>query len=83
MQFTVRISDEYGEKLALIAKNIGLKKSEIARMALKQFTDQILGETQDVPYEKISHLLGSAESGIKDLGQNHRDHLIKKIRKVS
>ena len=82
MQFTVRISDDYGEKIALIAKDIGLKKSEVVRMALKQFTDEILGETKGTPYKKVRHLLGSAESGIKDLGQHHREHLIKKLRKV-
>ncbi|MCP4107945.1 MAG: hypothetical protein GY749_20770 [Desulfobacteraceae bacterium] len=75
MQFTVRISDDYGEKLALIAKNIGLKKSEIVRLALKQFTDEILGESQEMPYEKVSHLLGIAESGINDLGQRHKNDL--------
>ncbi len=33
------------------------------------------------PYHKVSHLIGTAESGIGDLGQNHREHLRKKIRK--
>jgi len=29
---------------------------------------------------KAKHLLGVAESGVTDLGQNHRRHLIKKIK---
>jgi len=28
------------------------------------------------------HLLGTTESGIKDLGKRHREHLVGKIRKV-
>ncbi len=33
------------------------------------------------PFQKVRHLLGVAESGVKDLGENHRAYLMKKIRK--
>lgn len=83
MQFTVRMPDEYGEKIVMLADKMGLKKSDIARLALKQFVEENLGRDQSTPFQKVKHLLGSAESGIKDLGQRHRDHLIKKIKKAS
>ncbi len=83
MQFTVRMTDEYDEKIALLADKMALKKSDIARLALKQFLEENLGRDQSTPFQKVKHLLGSAQSGIKDLGQRHRDHLIKKIRKAS
>ncbi len=28
------------------------------------------------PFQKVRHLLGVAESGMKDLGKNHRAYLI-------
>jgi len=79
MQLTVRMPDEYGEKIEILAKKMGLKKSDIARLALKQFVEESLSDDQSTPYQKIRHLLGSAESGIHDLGQRHRDYLVKKI----
>ena len=83
MQFTIRVPDEYGQKIAVLAEKMGLKKSDIARLALKQFLEQNLTEKQSTPYEKVQHLLGSVESGIEDLGQRHRDYLIQRIKKSS
>jgi antitoxin component of RelBE/YafQ-DinJ toxin-antitoxin module len=83
MQLTVRMPDEYSEKIAVLAEKMGLKRSDIARLALKQFIDENLDNNQSTPYQKVMHMLGSVESGIKDLGQRHRDYLIKKIRKGS
>ena len=79
MQLTVRMPDKYGEKIKVLAEKMGLKKSDIARLALKQFVEESLSNDQNTPYQKIKHLLGSAESGIHDLGQRHRDYLVKKI----
>ncbi len=83
MQLTVRMPDEYEEKIALLAKRMGLKRSDIVRMALKQFVEENLETDQRTPFQRIGHLLGTAESGVKDLGQRHRDYLMKKIRKAS
>lgn len=82
MQLTIRIPNEYGEKITLLAEKTGLKKSDIARLALKEFLDENLGKEKDAPYQKIKHLLGSAESGIKDLGQRHREHLMERIKRT-
>jgi len=71
--------DEYGEKIKALAEKMGLKKSDIARLALKQFVEESLSNDESTPYQKISHLLASAESGIHDLGQRYRDYLVKKI----
>jgi len=77
------MSDEYGEKIKVLAEKMGLKKSDIARLALKQFVEESLSDDQSTPYQKIRHLLGSAESGIPDLGQRHRYYLMNKILKGS
>lgn len=84
MQLTIRTSDEVDLKIKQIAKNMGLKKSDVARMALKKFTDEYLSETKsERPYEKVKHLIGVAESGKKDLGQAHREHIINKLKNNS
>jgi len=44
-------------------------KSEIAGFAEIGKMD-----SEETPYHKIRHLIGSAESGIGDLGQNHRKY---------
>jgi predicted transcriptional regulator len=83
MQLTIRMPQEFNEKIEILAEKMGLKKSDIARLALKEFIEENLAADDRVPYDKVKHLLGAAESGIKDLGQRHREHLIKKIRKGS
>ncbi len=62
---------------------MGLKKSDIARLALRKFIDENITKEQTTPYSKVKHLLGKAESGIKDLGQNHRKYLIEKIKRAN
>lgn len=81
MQLTVRIPDEYKKKIEILSENMGLKRSDIARLALRKFIDENLSQEPTTPYGKLKHLLGKAESGIKDLGQNHRKYLIERLKK--
>jgi len=32
------------------------------------------------PYEKVKNLIGSVSTGISDLGEKHRKHLLRKFR---
>lgn len=79
MQLTIRIPDEQMSRIENIAKNMGLKKSDVTRMAIKKFIEEYNVSTAK-PFNKIKHLLGAVESGVSDLGQGHRKHLIKKIK---
>lgn len=83
MQLTVRLPDEYKDKIDMLVDKMGLKRSDIIRIALKQFIEENLRRDQRKPYEKVNALLGIAESGIEDLGQRHRDYLMEKIKKAS
>jgi len=83
MQLTVRMPDEYTEKLNSLSKKMGLKRSDIVRLALKRFLDENSDGINQAPFQKIKSILGLAESGIKDLGQRHRHYLIQKIRRGS
>ena len=80
MQLTIRMPDEHLFKIEKLAKQMGLKKSDVARMAIKKYLSENEIREEVSPYERAKHLLGIAESGVTDLGQNHRRHLIKKIK---
>ena len=81
MQLTIRMPDEQMSRIEYIAKKMGLKKSDVTRMAIKKFIDEEIGEEKEIKlYTRVKHLLGVVESGAPDLGQRHREHLIKKIK---
>ena len=83
MQLTVRMPDEYTKKLNVLSKKMGLKRSDVVRLALKQFFDENSVSIDQSPFEKVKNMLGWGRSGIKDLGQCHRHYLIQKIRRGS
>ncbi len=81
MQLTVRMPDDYTAKLDNLSNKLGLKRSDIVRLALKQFLGEDSEKNPKAPFQRVRHLLGLAESGVKDLGQSHRRYLIQKIGK--
>lgn len=79
-QLTIRMPEKYFSKLEQIAKSSGLKKSDVTRMAIRKFLEDY-GNEEDIDlYSKATRLIGVVESGISDLGQNHREYFIKKIK---
>ena len=77
-QLTVRLPDNLEREISNYAKRLHLKRSDIVRIALERF----LKETEEQsPYERASNLIGAVESGVSDLGQSHRKHLLKKLKK--
>ncbi len=66
-------------ELSISQKKMCLKKSDVTRMAIKKFIDEYSDSTVK-PFAKVKHLLGVVESGVPDLGQRHRNHLIKEIK---
>lgn len=79
MQLTIRLPDEHAKKLEKIAIRMGLKKSDITRMAIKRFIE-MQDEAEEKPYSKVQSLLGTVESGVPDLGANHRKYLVNRIK---
>jgi len=79
MQLTIRMPDDQMSRIEHIAKKLGLKKSDVTRMAIKKFIQEYDDGTAK-PFTKVKHLLGVVESGVPDLGHRHRQHLLKKIK---
>jgi len=82
-QLTIRMPKEYLIQIDQIAKSTGLKKSDITRMAIKNFIEKHSDEEELNLYAKSKSLIGIVASGIPDLGQNHRKYLIRKIKASS
>jgi hypothetical protein len=81
VQITVRVPDEDGEKIDLLSKQLGLKKSDIIRLAIRRFAEENFPANERTPFERVKNLVGCGESGIPDLGNRHREHLLKRLRK--
>ncbi len=80
-QLTVRLSDNLDRNVSSLAKKLRLKRSDIVRMALEKFMEEFHLEEKNRPYDKVKNLIGTISSGISDLGEAHREHLLKKFRK--
>jgi predicted transcriptional regulator len=76
-QLTLRLSAELAEQLDRAAKRLNRKRSEVVRLALEQF---LAVQVEERPIERVRDLLGRVESGVPDLGQRHRDYLVKRLR---
>ena len=79
-QLTIRVPEEYLAGIEKIAHSSGLKKSDITRMAIKKYIDEYPLEKEVRPYGRAKDLLGVVASGVSDLGQNHRNYMIQKIK---
>jgi predicted DNA-binding protein len=77
-QLTLRLPGTLSKKLERSARRLRRKRSDVVRLALEQF----LGAEPDIrPVERVRDLLGRVESGVPDLGQRHREHLIRRLRR--
>lgn len=80
-QLTLRVPATLAERLARTARAMKRKRSELVRMALEQFLDGSGGPRPGRPIGLVRDLLGSLESGVPDLGQRHRDYLMRYLRR--
>lgn len=76
-QFTLRLSAELAQQLEQAAKRLRRNRSDVVRLALEQFL-AIQVETR--PIDRVRDLLGQVESGVPDLGQRHREYLLRRLR---
>ena len=72
-QLTVRLPSDIDLALAAAAKRLQRKRGDVVRLALRQFLELDDGIR---PAERVRPLLGSLESGIPDLAENHRRYIL-------
>ncbi|NJL29126.1 MAG: ribbon-helix-helix protein, CopG family [Thermoanaerobaculia bacterium] len=78
-QLTIRLSEDLNLALEQMAGQLRRKRAEIVRMALEQFLEQPIRHNRK-PSERVGHLLGSLESGIPDLAENHRAYVLETLK---
>ena len=77
-QLTLRLPAALANRLERSARRQRRKRSEVVRQALEQFLET---QPEVRPIERVRNLLGRIESGLPDLGQRHRDYLIRRLRR--
>lgn len=77
-QLSMRLPADLAMKLARAARRLKRKRSEVVREALEHYLDS---QPDLRPIERVRDLLGSISSGKPDLGQHHRDYLIRRLRR--
>ncbi len=81
-QLTFRMPANLVTKLDRAARNTGRNRSQVVRLALEQFLGGVDAKTDHRPIDLVRNLLGSVESGVPDLGQRHRDYLLRSLRRA-
>ncbi len=80
-QITVRLNAEFNEQIDIIAKRLRRKRSDIVRMAIEKFINEVDELQETKPYDNVKELIGSVSTGIANLGEAHREYLIKRFNK--
>lgn len=78
-QLTVRLSEEMNQALAAASTRMRRKRSEIVRLALSQFLN-LEAPGEQAPAVRVRHLIGSLETGVPDLAENHRSYLLESLK---
>jgi Arc/MetJ-type ribon-helix-helix transcriptional regulator len=70
-QLTVRLPEDLDRSLGEAAERMQRKRSEVVRLALRRNLD-LSPAGGGSPAEHVHDLIGSLDSGIPDLAENHR-----------
>ena len=79
-QLTVRLPPDLAEALRRARRRLGRKTSDIVRLALQQFLQ--VGEPGAArPAERVRDLICSLQSGVPDLAERHREHVLAALKR--
>ncbi len=76
-QLTVRLPADLADALERAAKRLRRNRSDVVRLALEQY---LVASAEEKPIHLVRDLLGQVETGIPDLGEHHREYLVKRLR---
>ena len=78
-QLTLRMPAELADRLERVSRSTRRRRSELVRLALEQFLGQADPGMERRPIDLVRDLLGSVDSGVTDLGRNHREYLLRRL----
>lgn len=77
-QLTVRLPADLTDALARASRKSGRRSSDIVRAALRDYLSApVVARAR--PAERVRALIGSLDSGIADLAEQHREYLIESL----
>jgi metal-responsive CopG/Arc/MetJ family transcriptional regulator len=79
-QVTVRLPEDLSRALKAASRRMQRRSSEIVRLALREFLGPSSGRERR-PSDRVKGLLGSLDSGVPDLAERHREHIIESLRR--
>jgi len=79
-QLTVRLPEDLSQALKAASRRMQRKTSEIVRLALREFLGASAG-TKGRPADRVQCLIGSLESGVPDLAEEHRGYILESLRR--
>ncbi len=74
-QLTLRLPRELYYAVSQEASKKGLSRADIVRLAIRRYLGIDTQGPAPRPYDRVRDLVGSLDSGIPDLGSDHRKHL--------
>ena len=77
-QLTVRVPEELDGAISLAARRLQRTRSEIVRMALRQFLNT--ASPRERPAQRVADLIGTLDSRIPDLADRHREYILESLR---
>ncbi len=78
-QITVRLPKNLSRALDSAARRSGRRRSDVVRMSLTALLLPVRGK-RPRPVELVRDLIGSVESGIPDLAENHRRYVLESLK---
>lgn len=79
-QLTVRLPEDLTQALKAASRRMQRKHSEIVRLALREYLGVSPG-SRVRPADRVRNLIGSLESGMPDLAEKNRAHIIESLRR--
>ncbi|MBX3703599.1 MAG: ribbon-helix-helix protein, CopG family [Steroidobacteraceae bacterium] len=77
-QLTVRLPADLTDALARASRKSGRRSSDIVRAALRDYLNAPAAAGIR-PAERVRALIGSLDSGVADLAEQHREYLIESL----
>lgn len=79
-QLTIRIPEELSLALDRASRRSGRKTSDIVRSALREYL-RVGAKGGDRPAERVRGLIGSLDSGMPDLAEQHRLYILESLQR--
>ncbi len=79
-QLTVRLPEELSLALERASQRSGRKTSDIVRAALREYL-QVGSSKGNRPAERVRGLIGSLESGLPNLAEQHRAYILESLKR--